>query len=160
MAKKSSVAVKLTYRISLVKHVGGGGVVEDDDLLNRSTQLGQVLHVIALMVNARLPKKAVAKNMPLVQKISHRISVLRKTCGEQYTLVDVSHGSEEFVHMWPLEYIYLMYYTVNFNSHLEIRLVYCLEGAVDKCFIKINYETLLASISFFLGTKEGLTLFP
>lgn len=75
----------MTYCVGLVKHVRGGRVIKDDDLFNRSTQLGEVLHVIALMVNARLPKQAVAKDMPFVQEIGHRIGVLRVEAGEVVT---------------------------------------------------------------------------
>ncbi len=37
-----------------VEHVGGGGVVEDDHLIDRSAELGEILHVVAPMVDTRL----------------------------------------------------------------------------------------------------------
>ncbi len=61
-----------------VEHVGGGGVVEDDHLIDRSAELGEILHVVAPMVDAGFAKQSIPENVPLVQEIRHRVSILEK----------------------------------------------------------------------------------
>lgn len=60
-----------------MKNVGGGGVVQDDDLGEVSTQAAQVLDVIPPVEDAGLAEEAAAEGPPLVQEVGDGVGVLR-----------------------------------------------------------------------------------
>ncbi len=64
-----------------VEHVGGGGVVEDDHLIDRSAELGEILHVVAPMVDTRFAEQSIPEHVPLVQEIRHWVSILEENVG-------------------------------------------------------------------------------
>lgn len=70
-----------TYCIVGVKHVGGGGVVYDDDLREVATQAAQVFDVITPVKDAGLAEEAATESPPLIQEVRNRVCVLRsQTC--------------------------------------------------------------------------------
>lgn len=70
-----------TYCIVGVKNVGGGGVVQDDDLGEVATQAAQVLDVITPVEDAGLAEQAATESPPLVQEVGDRVGVLRPQTG-------------------------------------------------------------------------------
>lgn len=43
-----------------------------------------------------------------------------KTGSEEYALVDLGHGLQEFVHVWPFEHIDLMHHVVDLHANLKV----------------------------------------
>lgn len=68
---------RFTHRVVGVEHVGGGGVVHDDDLGEVATQAAQVLDVITPVEDAGLAEEAAAEGAPLVQEVGDGVGVLR-----------------------------------------------------------------------------------
>lgn len=64
-----------------MKNVGGGGVVQDDDLGEVATQAAQVLDVITPVEDAGLAEQAATESPPLVQKVRDGVGVLRSQTG-------------------------------------------------------------------------------
>jgi len=64
------------YRVVGVEHVGGRGVVHDDDLVQVAAQPTQVLHVVPPVEDARLAEQAAPEGPPLVQEVGHGIRIL------------------------------------------------------------------------------------
>lgn len=65
-----------------MEDVGGRRVVDDDDLVEVATQPAQVLDVVPLVKDARLPEEAAPEGPLLVQQVRHRISVLQRQQGK------------------------------------------------------------------------------
>lgn len=65
-----------------MKHIGGGGVVQDDDLGEVATQAAQVLDVIPPVEDAGLAEEAAAEGPPLVQKVRDGVGILRPQTGQ------------------------------------------------------------------------------
>lgn len=65
-----------------MKNVGGGGVVQDDDLGEVATQAAQVLDVIPPVKDAGLSEEAAAEGPPLVQEVRDGVGVLRPQTGQ------------------------------------------------------------------------------
>lgn len=51
---------------------------------------------------------------------------LGKTCSKQNTFIEFTHTLKKFIYMGPLQYIYLMDCTINFNRYYEISVINCL----------------------------------
>lgn len=64
-----------------MKNVGGGGVVQDDDLGEVATQAAQVLDVITPVEDAGLAEQAATESPPLVQEVRDGVGVLRSQTG-------------------------------------------------------------------------------
>ena len=59
-----------------MEDVGSRGIVDDDDLVEVSTQSAQVLHVVPSVEDARLTEEATPKRSPFVQQVGHWICIL------------------------------------------------------------------------------------
>lgn len=70
-----------TYCVVGVKNVGGGGVVQDDDLGEVATQAAQVLDVITPVEDTGLAEQAATESPPLVQEVRDGVGVLRPQTG-------------------------------------------------------------------------------
>lgn len=64
-----------------MKNVGGGGVVQDDDLGEVPTQAAQVLDVITPVEDAGLAEQATTESPPLVQEVRDGVGVLQPQTG-------------------------------------------------------------------------------
>ena len=60
-----------------MKNVGGGRVVQDDNLGEVATQAAQVLDVITAVEDAGLSEQAATESPPLVQEVRDGVGVLR-----------------------------------------------------------------------------------
>lgn len=58
-----------TYGVVGMEDVRGRRVVDDDDLVEVATQSTQVLHVVALVEDTRLPEEAAAEGPLRVQQV-------------------------------------------------------------------------------------------
>lgn len=47
---------RVTHGIGGMEHIGGRRIVENDHLIDRSAKLGEVLYVVASVIDAGLPK--------------------------------------------------------------------------------------------------------
>ena len=62
-----------------VEDIRGGRVVHDHDFVQITTQSTQVLDVVPAIKDTGFPEETGAKDVPLVQQVCDRVSVLRQT---------------------------------------------------------------------------------
>merc|ERR1719209_2120150 len=85
-----------------MEDVGGGGVVQDDNLVEVTSKSAQVLHVVATVEDAGLSEQPGSEHVPLVQQVRHRVGVLGQAGRKEDALVQPAHLLQELVHMRPL----------------------------------------------------------
>jgi len=118
-----------------VENVGSRRVVDDDGVLEVVTNLGQIFHIVALVVIAALTEKAMVDNLVDVQLIEKRIAILGHRGGKDDNLIELTNSLHELVDSWSLDYIDIMIVALNLHWYREVGLVQNLEGAVNECFI-------------------------
>lgn len=62
-----------------MENVGSRGVVHNDDVPELSPEPTKVFNIVPSVENAGLPEESHPKHAPLVQQVSHRISILKHT---------------------------------------------------------------------------------
>lgn len=74
------------HSVLRVEDVGRWRVVQYDDVTQLSAQPTQVFHVVSSVEHAGFPKEPRPKHSPLVQQVSHGVSVLRhrKSKGQRF----------------------------------------------------------------------------
>lgn len=68
-----------------VEDVGCGRVVDDDRVLQISSNLGQIFNVVTTMVMAALAEQPVVDNAMDVQLVEQGIAILLETCQRSYS---------------------------------------------------------------------------
>lgn len=60
-----------------MEDIGGGRVVDDDDLVQVSAQTAQVFDIVPFMEDTRLPEEAALEGPGYIQKVRHRVCILK-----------------------------------------------------------------------------------
>ena len=68
----------MTYSIFRVEDVGSGRVVHYDDIVQLPPEPAEVFDVVSSVKHAGFPEEPCPEHSPLVQKVSHRVSVLQR----------------------------------------------------------------------------------
>jgi len=123
------------HRILWVEEVGRGGVVNDDDVLQRSAQLAQILDVVAAVADTRLTKEAVVAYLVNVQQVHDGIRVLGEGRGKDNNLKLGAHLFHKLVDTGALQHVHLMYRILNFDRNNEISIGHRFEGGVNQCLV-------------------------
>jgi hypothetical protein len=66
------------YCIIGMENVRGRGIVEDDSVTYRTTELREVFDIVALVVIATLSEQPVCDNTVDIQLVQHRVGVLKE----------------------------------------------------------------------------------
>ncbi len=62
-----------------MENVGSRGVVHNDDVPELSPEPTKVFNIVPSVENAGFPEESRPKHTPLVQQVSHRVSILKHT---------------------------------------------------------------------------------
>lgn len=70
---------KKTYSVFGVENVGSGWVVDNDDVVELSSQPAEVFHVVPSVKNAGFSEEPRTKHPPLVQQVRNGVCILSQT---------------------------------------------------------------------------------
>lgn len=65
-----------THSIFWVENVRGGGIVNNDDIVELSSQPAEVFDIVPSVKNAGFSKEPCSKHAPLIQQVCHRVCIL------------------------------------------------------------------------------------
>jgi len=88
-------------RVAGLKQVGRWAVVDDDRLVQRPSQIAQILYVIAVQVCATVAEQsAVHPFAAVVQLVDDWVGVDFERSSEDDNLKQLTHSTQKFVHEW------------------------------------------------------------
>lgn len=133
-----------------VEDVGCGRIIDDNSVLEISSDLGQILDVVSLVVVATLSEKPVVYDLVDIQLVKERVAVLiqgvsyrlattrqsestylRDRRRENNNLIKLADSPHKLVHAWALDNIDIVVVSFNFNGYRKISLVQNLEFSVS-----------------------------
>ena len=102
------------------------------------------------------PCCAVAVGIHLIHK---RVSILTETRRENAEFVVATHRFQKLVYAWPSLDVNVADVIVDVHRDHVIRVLYLVELTVHKGLVKIEDQSLHASVGIWLGTQEVVLVF-
>jgi hypothetical protein len=114
-----------------VENVGCWGVVDDDCVFEVTSDLGEVLHIVALVVVTALTEKPMVNNLVNVKLIQERVAVLRDRRRKDHHFIKLANPLHELINTWTFDDVDIVVIAFNFNRNREIGLVQDLFSSIS-----------------------------
>mmetsp|Transcript_2806 Transcript_2806/g.6253 ORF Transcript_2806/g.6253 Transcript_2806/m.6253 type:complete len:265 (-) Transcript_2806:467-1261(-) len=139
-----------------VEEVREGGVVHDHRVLQIPSEQAQVLHVVALVLGAALPKEAVADDPADVQLVEQRVGVLVQGGRVDDHLVLLAAPPQVLVHPRPLAYVHVVHHVFDLHGYDVVRVGHGAEARVDQGLVQVQHEAKLPLVLLRHGGQDRL----
>lgn len=124
-----------------MEDVGSRGVVDDDGILEISSNLGEILDVVSLMVVTTLAEETVVDHLVNVELVKERVAILERASQrmriksaravlylrdrrcENHHFIQFTHPLHEFIDTGALDDIDIVVITLDLDGYCEVGLV-------------------------------------
>lgn len=121
-----------------MEDVGGGRIVDNDSVLQVTSELREILDIVALMVVATISEETMMDDGMNVKLVKKRVAILRNGRGKDNNFVEFSNPLHELIHTGPFYDIDVVIRSFNFDGYSEVRLLKQLpKAAVNQSFVQI-----------------------
>lgn len=128
-----------------MEHVGGGGVVDDDQVFERTAHLRQVLDVVAVVVVARLSEQSVVDHLVHIEDVQQGVTVAGHGRGEDDYLEELATASQKLVHPGSLDHVHVVDLVFDLHGDDKVGVAHVLERGMHQGLVQVQDKTLLTA---------------